>query len=480
MQRGGRHNRNNAPRAPVADEFQTLVVRGWQQSKAASNPDGGVESLLIFLEKKASPRNGPLYKSWDPEVVGDSLEIAVKEGSVDSYLHLNGFTWAGTTISVERKRASHRNAFSNVTNRSSSVPNSLENRVSAPSGPRQNNPASRALPQNNGARHPRGQMSIDGRPHQANTADICDLSTKAPIFRDQGGVAQNFISAIFPLYDSNREEAIRNFYDDKSVFSLSAVTRQRRKDGLRSDTNLKEYIRLSRNLKRVTTPSARATRKSKGQKDIFDIWNTLPKTQHPPLADSASWLFECHPVHNLPHLTDSTAVSGLSISIHGCFQDMDKENRVDTKSFDRSFILGPGGGVGGIRVISDALVVRDFYPTNTVLQKANLAPSGATAATVQPPQPQLQLAPPAPAPSPIPPHPEIPAGSDFGQASPGKTDEQLLKEKMKLELSFATRMKLAYAEDALANSNWDYPVALGKFNEMNGQGNIPMDVFLNV
>jgi nuclear RNA export factor len=159
---------------------------------------------------------------------------------------------------------------------------------------------------------------------------------------------------------------------------------------------------------------------------------------------------------------------------------MDKENRVDTKSFDRSFILGPGGGVGGIRVISDALVVRDFYPTNTVLQKANLAPSGATAATVQPPQPQLQLAPPAPAPSPIPPHPEIPAGSDFGQASPGKTDEQLLKEKMKLELSFATRMKLAYAEDALANSNWDYPVALGKFNEMNGQGNIPMDVFLNV
>lgn len=475
MQRGGRHNRSNAPHAAVADEFQTLVVRGWQQSKATSNPDGGVESLLMFLEKKASPRNGPLYKAWDPEVVGDSLEIAVKEGSVDSYLHLNGFTWAGTTISVERKQASHRNAFSNITNRSSSAPNSLENRISAPSGPRQNN---RALPQNNGTRQTRGQMSINGQQRQIKQDDIYDLSPKAPIFRDQGGVAQNFIAAFFPLYDSNREEVIRNFYDDKSVFSLSAVTGRRRKDGQQSNTNLKEYIRFSRNLKRITTTGGRATRKSSGQKDIFDVWNVLPKTQHPPLADSASWVFECHPVHNLPHLTDSAAVSGLSISIHGCFQDMDKENRVDFKSFDRAFVLGPGSGVGGIRVISDAIVVRNFYPTNKALQTANLAPSGAATAAVQ--QPQIQLAPPIPTPSPIPPHPEIPAGSNFGQASPGKTEEQLLKEKMKLELSFATKMKLAFAEDALASVNWEYPVALGKFNEMNSQGKIPGEVFLNV
>lgn len=32
-----------------------LRVRGWRNSKAASNPDGGIESLVSFLEKKSSP-----------------------------------------------------------------------------------------------------------------------------------------------------------------------------------------------------------------------------------------------------------------------------------------------------------------------------------------------------------------------------------------------------------------------------------------
>jgi hypothetical protein len=32
-----------------------LSVRGWTRSKAARNPDGGIESLIAFLEKKATP-----------------------------------------------------------------------------------------------------------------------------------------------------------------------------------------------------------------------------------------------------------------------------------------------------------------------------------------------------------------------------------------------------------------------------------------
>jgi hypothetical protein len=477
MQRGGRHTRSNAPRAPVANDFLTLEVRGWRQSKAASNSDGGVEDLLTWLEKKASPRNGPTYKAWDPEVVGDVLEISVKEGSLNSYLHLNGFTWAGAPLTIEAKRSSHRTAFNNVTNRSASASNPLESRISTPLGPRQNNSGGRSLPPpiNAAQRHTQGQMFVDGSPKHSN-AETKDLATKAPIFRDQGGIALNFVAAFFPLYDTNREEVIRNFYDDKSVFTLSVTTR-RKKDGARSETKMTDYLRLSRNFKRVTTANARATRKATGQKAIFDVWNVLPKTQHPPLADSGSWLFECHPIHNLPHPTDSTAVSGLSISIHGCIQDIDKENHVDTKSFDRTFIIGPGGGLGGIRVISDALVLRLFYPDNKALQTANLAPAGAAVPAAAS---QVQLAPPISTPSPIPPHPEIPAGSDFGQAAAGKSEEQVLKEKLKLELSFATKMKLAFAEDALASVNWDYPVALGKFNEMNTAGAIPAEVFLNV
>lgn len=35
--------------------LEQLSVRGWKQSKAASNPDGGIESLITFLEKKGTP-----------------------------------------------------------------------------------------------------------------------------------------------------------------------------------------------------------------------------------------------------------------------------------------------------------------------------------------------------------------------------------------------------------------------------------------
>ncbi|KAH8431760.1 nuclear mRNA export, poly(A)+RNA binding protein [Aspergillus melleus] len=35
-----------------AASLEQVIVRGWKQSKAASNRDGGLESLLTFLEKK--------------------------------------------------------------------------------------------------------------------------------------------------------------------------------------------------------------------------------------------------------------------------------------------------------------------------------------------------------------------------------------------------------------------------------------------
>lgn len=40
--------------------LEQLSVRGWRKSKAASNDDGGVASLIGFLEKKASPSDQSL------------------------------------------------------------------------------------------------------------------------------------------------------------------------------------------------------------------------------------------------------------------------------------------------------------------------------------------------------------------------------------------------------------------------------------
>ena len=35
--------------------LEQISVRGWKQSKAASNADGGIESLIAFMEKKGTP-----------------------------------------------------------------------------------------------------------------------------------------------------------------------------------------------------------------------------------------------------------------------------------------------------------------------------------------------------------------------------------------------------------------------------------------
>lgn len=37
--------------------LEQVSVTGWKQSKAASNPDGGIESLIAFLEKKITPQD---------------------------------------------------------------------------------------------------------------------------------------------------------------------------------------------------------------------------------------------------------------------------------------------------------------------------------------------------------------------------------------------------------------------------------------
>jgi len=43
-------------RTPVSRGLQELKVTNWNKSKASTNPDGGVSSLIGWLEKKASHR----------------------------------------------------------------------------------------------------------------------------------------------------------------------------------------------------------------------------------------------------------------------------------------------------------------------------------------------------------------------------------------------------------------------------------------
>lgn len=51
-------------KAPNRDNLEQFSVRGWKESKAASNSDGGLESLIAFLERRmnAHSKTGPRAK----------------------------------------------------------------------------------------------------------------------------------------------------------------------------------------------------------------------------------------------------------------------------------------------------------------------------------------------------------------------------------------------------------------------------------
>jgi nuclear RNA export factor len=69
-----------------------------------------------------------------------------------------------------------------------------------------------------------------------------------------------------------------------------------------------------------------------------------------------------------------------------------------------------------------------------------------------------------PVPQPAAAHPEAKDG--YGQAGPGKTDEQVRKEQLVLEISFRTKMTLQFSEMALSGNGWDLGAALKNFEDL--------------
>ncbi|EXJ87042.1 hypothetical protein A1O3_03999 [Capronia epimyces CBS 606.96] len=111
---------------PVRDQsgntFQ-LAIKGWTTSKLSATKDQGLQSLLGFLEKKSS-RNILSHRLAGRTV----LLITINEHDKDRFYHLNNFTWAGATLTVEDSRPP-RNQHAHAQNQHQS----FEGRISQPS-----------------------------------------------------------------------------------------------------------------------------------------------------------------------------------------------------------------------------------------------------------------------------------------------------------------------------------------------------------
>lgn len=279
-----------------------------------------------------------------------------------------------------------------------------------------------------------------------------------PVFHDDSHIAENFLKAFFVGFDNNRHDLLNNVYDDGTVFSLSVNTSAPRAPQS-ATTAWDSYIKKSRNLLRITHLNTRMNRTYTGRESIRDAWKSLPMTKHPDLLTNANeWLIECHAIPGLPDVSgqNTAGVGGLLIMVHGKLDEIDPRtgSKLDTRSFDRTFILGPGAGLGGLRVTNDILCLRAFGDCQAWI------PEGPQP-VVPPPVP---AAIPAPLPQQRPPHPEAKDG--YGMPLPGKTDEQVKKEQLVLETSFRTKMTLQFSEMALAGNNWDLEASLKNFEQL--------------
>ena len=263
-------------------------------------------------------------------------------------------------------------------------------------------------------------------------------------FRDEASIAESFVKQFFPGYDSDRTALASAYYDAQSTFSISINTSAPRGEidaTSHHAASWDQYIKRSRNLMRVNHMPARMSRLHTGTDSIKDCFTTLPATRHPNLlTEPHKWCIECHTLPGLPDPSGQSVsgVGGLIVTVHGEFSEVNVSTNETTvtRSFDRTFVLGPGGGVGGIRVACDTLVLRAYGGFEAWKPEEVEAPIVALAPVQAPPH-------------------QIPVPDGFGIGGPGKTDEMVQKEVLALELSRATGMTLEYSAMCLEQSGWN-------------------------
>ncbi|KAJ5483902.1 hypothetical protein N7539_005698 [Penicillium diatomitis] len=599
----------------ASGNLESYSVRGWKTSNASNHRDGGVGSLLGFLERKidALTKSGPRAKITKSRVEGDSLVVSVRPELADRILRVNGALFAGVRIVVEPYDGSSSAAidrelgttsstspstadtkskmtmilskryypdtklldlsklssdpdlvamgiFNQTSTESKFFPalmkvwemgftdakqrreavdsvslahNSLTN-VTAVTTLSQTFPDLKNLDlSHNNLKDDRSMsawrwkfrnlefLDLTGNPFSTEptfketlmkwypslqtlnnvlvrTPEEIAAQKKTPIpvqpphFQDEGQIAENFIRAFFVRFDSNREELARSFYDSHSEFTMNINTSAPKAQQTES-AGWDPYIKKSRNLLKINHLPARMSRSYIGTAKVLEVWKDLPETRHPDVtARPEEYLIECYPVPGLPDLTGQspTGVGGLLVMVHGKFEE-NVAGKVETRSFDRTFVIGPGSGLGGIRVINDILCLRAYggheawSPENQAIPYATgpaaIAAGASAPVAAIPAAPLATLPTPVPAPTPAPiPAPLAQAGfpPGYGVPGPGKTETQVQQEQMIAQMSAKSGMTLQFSEMALSGNGWNFEAAWKNFEELKASGTLPASAFL--
>ncbi|QDS67749.1 hypothetical protein FKW77_006148 [Venturia effusa] len=262
---------------------------------------------------------------------------------------------------------------------------------------------------------------------------------RPPVFDQDGGVATRFLTTFYQGFDNQRADLVPHFYDANSKFSYCVNMKS-----LRAPSEPKvlpkgewsTYTRNSRNLHILNNPHTKIQRLHQGVEDIKKAFSEFPATHH--LGYPEKWLVECSMIPNVPDLNGTKGgVNGLRILLHGEFREVETGKN---RSFDRTFILAPGPNE--VRVVNDMMTIRGY--------------GGCEAFQAELPEPEVQ--------------PPI-----VQEAAAISEEEQ--KKLWVIELSQITGMNLKFAELCMEQCGWIPADALASFNDKNGKGELPAEVF---
>lgn len=270
--------------------------------------------------------------------------------------------------------------------------------------------------------------------------DVLPMATVKDNFQDQDHIAENAIRQLINGMDKDRVTLARTLYDDESTFSLSynpspplLLTAQ--------SASWEPHLNQDRNLKDVPQLGPRIKRMAKGIKAIEQALKLLPPTRHPDLVNESNrYSFDCTPVPGIPDPKGQSAsgVLGFKVDVRGSFEELPDgttTNKTVTRSFDRTFILGPGAKPGTVRIVSDMLVLRAEGGHDALQTKSRTSADLQTGT----------------------------AAASTGVAGATKSAEDVKRASMADQISKATGLTMQLTMQLLVDSGWNFKLALDNY-----------------
>lgn len=450
------------------DDTAILSITNWTESKAKGDPDGGVASLEKWLSNKAKR---PLLAS---QRVGDVLQIQVNAKDKRSFLHVNTWRWAGVDINVTEGQLNSAPPAQGFQN------NSL------PRGPRGQQGSFNSTQQGQGdlASRISGGPNNNFNQNRNGSRDLFDAPTGPRTNRFQQNQQQNGNTNSNPFNQvSNNPFGSNQNNRNKPAKSSPTQLQEALIEIVRTRYNAAEkFLDLSalREDPRVQAANLNSASVEKLFSALFTIIEEYVfETQEKRAEMIHSVSFKGNALNSVK---DIIAASSTFYSV----KNLDLSNNNFTGIRDISWwknkfphleqIILSGNPVDSEQTRNQ---VRTWYKN---LKGYNLVPLDAPLAG------GLEINPPIPSPSPVPglggqiltsaEHPEFPPGDLFGQPTPGKPQEQVIKEQLGLRFSYATRLKMKWVEECLVANNWNYDQALSDLNTAMNNGSIPASAFI--